>query len=185
MEADRHRLNEGSVLDGDVANGDNLLPRQRNIFTHSSPALHAKGLVVFTGIIATVTTRGAHTAVSIRIDSNGHPLHEVLRNVGSRLFYHGTNLMARHHRHLHHRVQASISIEVAAAESHVLDTQQHFTCPAMGLLQVYDLHLRRCDNLYCFHLIHSCSLCKVMLSVHQSHRSGVRYRQATVAFPYR
>ena len=129
------------MLGSDVTDRNDLLPGQGDVFTHGSPALHAKGLIMLAGVVTTVATGGAYTTVGIGIDGDSHALHQMLGHTGTRLFYHCTNLMTGHHWHLHHRVQPTIGVQVTAAETHILDTQQHLVCPALGLFQLYYLHL--------------------------------------------
>ena len=142
------------MLDGDVANGDDLLPRYGDILAHGAVALHTQRLVVLTGVVATVLTRRAVTAVGIGIDGNRHTCLQVSRYISPRFGYLCTDFMSGNHGHFHHRVQSAIGVQVASAKTYVVYFEQHLVCSALRFLNVNHLHFRRCCNLNCFHLIY-------------------------------
>ena len=150
METDRHRLDDGSMLYCDVANGDDLLPGNGDIFTHGTIALYSQCLVVLTSVVTSVLARRAVAAVGIWVDGDCHSGLQVCWNRSTYFCYLGTNLMTRNNRHLHHGVQSAVSIQVAAAEAYIMDAKQHLIGTALRFLDIY--HLGRLGDLYCFHL---------------------------------
>ena len=72
METDGHRLNQGSVLDGNRTDGDDFLPGNGDVFAHGTVALHAQRLVVLAGVVAAVLARRTVAAVGIGVHRDGH-----------------------------------------------------------------------------------------------------------------
>ena len=99
------------------------------------------------GVVAAVAARRAVTAVGVGIDSDGHARAKMLGNCTADLDYLGADFVSGDDGHLDHRIEAAIGVQVAAAESDVMNFQQHLVCSALGFLHVYNLHHRRFCNL--------------------------------------
>ena len=141
MESNRHRFDEGGITWGDVLDGDDLLPRQGNIFAHGTIALHTKCLVVLAGIETSVAAGGTMAAVGIGIDSDHLTNLEVSRTIGADCLDYSANLMTRNDVGLGHGVAAKERVEVAAAKTDILEPKQHFARTSDGLWKVDDLYL--------------------------------------------
>ena len=151
MEAHTHRLYQGTGTWIQTLSWNHFLPWQHQQFAHGAPTLHAKRLVVLTGIHPAVTTRGALATVGIGIHSHNHAGLQQVGHILTHADNLGPHLMTGHYRHLYHRVTTAEGIQVATAETHVSHFQQHIAIAHLRLDHVNHLHHRRLTNLNCFH----------------------------------
>ena len=153
MEAHTHGLDEGTGTRCEQSGRNHFLPRQYDIFTHGTIALHTQRLVMLAGIHTGITAGSTLATIRIGVTGNHHTWLQPLRHISTHLFDDSPNLMTRDHRHLDHRVLSQIGTEIRPAESDILQTQKHLVGMQLLLRNVYDLHLTQTRNLYCFHSI--------------------------------
>ena len=123
VESHAHGLNQSTGTRCQQTCGNDFLPRQNEVFTHGSPALHSQCLIMLTGVYTTVPAGCTFAAVGIRIDRNGHTRFQSFGHVLANADNLGTYLMTWHNRHLHHRVTTAEGAEVATTETYILHLQ--------------------------------------------------------------
>jgi len=113
-----------------------LLARYADVLRHGTIAMHAHRLVALTGVETAACAGGAHTAAGIRRHRDRGSGRQVLP-AGCHL---GGHLMAEHAGEIDHRIAASPSVQVGAAEADELHTQERF---ARARLHVGDVRKGR------------------------------------------
>ena len=152
VEAYAHRLHQGANLGREQSGGNDFLPGQDDEFAHGAIALNAQRLIMLAGVHALVAARGALATVGVGIHRNRHAGLQPLGHMTAHGLDGGSHLVAGNDGVQGHAVAAHERVQVAAAESHVAQAQQHLLWAGLaGAFHVDDVQLLAVTDLYCFH----------------------------------